>query len=51
MTLSVKSESHVEHSPRHMNSVLLEAAGRIWRQCLFKCHRQRQCTLPFFCHR
>jgi len=47
MTLPVKSESHVEQSQRYTNSVLLEAAGRIQRQRLFKCHGQRQCTLSF----
>jgi len=47
MTLSVKSESHVEHSPRYTNSVLLEAAGRIRRQSLFKCHKVNAPS-PFF---
>jgi len=48
MTLPMKSEPHAEQSPRHTNSVLLEAAGRIQTHSLFKRHRQRYCTLPFF---
>jgi len=48
MMLPMKSESHVEQSPRYTNSVLLEAAGRIRGQSLFKRHRQIHCTLPFF---